>query len=171
MTLTWAETKKVIRETISTVFVNAGFPNPGISMWRWRENFVDVLHFYHGSNSPYFAIDLGCHPRKISSPHLLPWQCVFRSRVHVPDKNLAINGYDFAFTESVDELRQKLVKCTPFILDYSLAWWSKFSTIDNAIDFLVNSSEATLEEVMVARKGSVAYQENLAAVKSLLNAR
>jgi hypothetical protein len=171
MTLTWAETKKVIRELLAPVFVNAGFPNPGVAMWRWRVDFVDVLFFYHRSNSNFFSVELGCHPRNISSPHPEPWNCIFRSRVHVPDISPPIYGDNILFTESVDELRQTLVRSAPFILDYSLMWWSQFSTIENANDLLVNSSDANLNKIGVGIKGSVAYQENLAAVKSLLKAR
>ena len=165
---TWAENKKVIRETICPVFVPAGFANPGISMWRWRESFVDLLHFHNMSNSSYFAIDLGCHPRKVSSPHPGPWDCMFWHRIHYPDKTVFYLGGGFKTADTIEQEREILLGVTPYVLDTALTWWSQFSTIEKAIEFLLEDSEADLEKITPYIKGSVIFNRNLAILQSLI---
>jgi hypothetical protein len=80
------EVKNVIRETISPAFVPFGFTNPGISMWRWREEFVDVLSCYMPSHTSDFHIEVGCQPRKTLRHHSLPWNCIFRRWIAYADK-------------------------------------------------------------------------------------
>jgi hypothetical protein len=166
--LSRAEIKKIIRETICPAFITAGFPNPGISMWRWRETFVDVLHFYIPSNTTDFAIEFGCHPRKIVRPHPLPWHCMFRNRIHYPDKKI-FSGDFLKTAETIEQERKLLIKITPYVFNSALAWWAKFSTVENALDLLLNSSEADLDSIFTPRKGSVAFNQNLAILQSLID--
>jgi hypothetical protein len=160
------EIKRIIRETISPAFVPLGFANPGISMWRWREVFVDVLHFYMPSNTTDFAIEVGCHPRKFVRPHPLPWVCIFRYRIGFTDKN---NRYIYWFEtqDTVEKEREMLLEITPLIRETALSWWSKFSTIEKAIEMLVSSSEAELDQITFPRKGSIAFAKNLAILQYL----
>ena len=160
------EIKRLIRETISPTFVPLGFANPGIPMWRWREAFVDVLHFYMPSNTTDFTIELACHPRKLASPHPLPWDCIFRGRIYYPDKNLC-SGTFFKTQSMIETEREMLIKITPFVHENALEWWSKFSTIEKAIELLANSSESEQEKYGFRPIGSLAYNRNLVLLQSL----
>jgi len=167
------DVKKVIRETISPAFVPFGFANPGISMWRYREEFVDVFHVdmpsYWSDFLPNdFLIDIGCQPRKILRPHPLPYVCIFYNRICCQD----INGRfecSFVVQDTIDKEREMLSKATPFILENALTWWSKFSTIEKAIELLVSSSEADLDHITSPRKGSIVFAKNLTILQNLIS--
>lgn len=170
MTLSRDEVKKIIRETISLAFVPFGFANPGISMWRWREEFVDVLAFYMPSNTSDFAIEVGCQPRKILRPHPLPWHCIFRSRVGYTDKNNRLIRW-FETQDTIDQERKLLLEITATVRDNALSWWSKFSTVENALELLMSSSDTDLDKITTPRKGSIVFAQNLAILQDLITAQ
>jgi hypothetical protein len=82
-------------------------------MWRYREEFVDVLGIYKASNTSDFHIEVGCQPRKILRPHPLPWHCIFRNyRVGYTDKDNHFISW-FETQDTIEKEREMLLEATP----------------------------------------------------------
>lgn len=168
MKLSRDEIKMLIRETIAPTFVPFGFMNPGVSMWRWREEFVDVLHFYMPSNTTDFAIELGFHPRKLSSTHPMPWDSIFRGRIQYLDKSIC-SGTFYKTQNTIEKEREMILIIIPFVQENALAWWSAFSTIEKSLKLILNSGEFEQEKFGFSAKGSLAYVRNVTLLQSLRN--
>jgi hypothetical protein len=165
----WAEVKEAIREIVCPSFLPLGFTNPGISMWRCREQIVDVVHFYYNGNMPGFAIELGCHPRKAKPSMPKPWDCIFRTRISHSDRSICQHTI-FLFAGTIEIQRQILLRLVPEISIKTSAWLSQLDTLSDAIQLITNSSPSELHNLMDAGKGSQAYEENLRLLQSLVSA-
>jgi hypothetical protein len=166
MLLEWDEVRKILIETVCPRLVEIGFINPGKTMWRYRSNFIDVVHFYYYGRMGGYAIELGCHPRKIKPDRPMPWTSIFRTRVLSSDKGLCPGGI-FPFLENIEEQTNLLKRIAPEILDKSINWFSIFTTIPEIISFMQTTGDAELGKIMLARRGSPYYIQSLQLLLSV----
>lgn len=103
-----------------------GFEQPGVSMWRHREGFVDVVHF----RVPwvrYWQVEFGRTPRLPGISQPLPWDCDERS-FSFPILNQKVQK--FAGNEAAQRLI--LVQLTPQLRDAAASWFGQFETPTSA---------------------------------------
>lgn len=117
-TFGWAEIKPLIRELVCPVFVEMGFEQAGVTMWRYREGFVDVVRF----RVPWrfrWQVEFGCTTRKPGVGQPLPWDCEFR---YLPIDSLQ----EFARNEAAQRLI--LARLAPQLRDAATSWFGQFAT-------------------------------------------
>lgn len=160
----WKEAKKAIKVSLGEELVKIGFVNPGYLMYRYREDFIDVILCYYNNYNCFF-IELGCQPRGIRiKNNFKTWDSIFRGRVNLNQRELSIELQD-TFEEQV-----KLIKVlTPQILGYVNEWFSNFADINSAIKAVENiESYDDTRSIMLAGKGSPVYNQLLMDLKGLL---
>ncbi len=165
MPLSWAETKKVIREVCRPALLALGFPNPGISSWRYREHFIDVAWFYYRPGC--FRLDIGCHPRKAAGMNLLPLDCMFRIGSEYPSKDHPF-GQWIPVLETIEEQRELVLSILPKKIEIAGTWLAKFTTLEEAVHLLETLPTEELDQIYWATRFSPAYEESLVLLKALI---
>jgi len=151
----WKEAKKAIKVSLGEELVKIGFVNPAYLMYRYREDFIDVILCYYNNYQPRGI--------RIKN-NFKTWDSIFRGRVNLNQRELSIELQD-TFEEQV-----KLIKVlTPQILGYVNEWFSNFADINSAIKAVENiESYDDTRSIMLAGKGSPVYNQLLMDLKGLL---
>lgn len=155
----WQMAKPVILSAFTPAFLDRGFPDPGMTMWRRRGDFVDVVQLrskYGTACDAYF----GCHPIPPSAIATQPNEssCIFRTSSH----------HEFL-------LPLDLAAMTPFVhrellpavLQVVDTWFRQFSSLEAAALCLENRTY----EVSLCNKHSPWYEEGLAELHRCIRER
>jgi hypothetical protein len=157
----WAEARKIAVRVLGPMFQNLGYKNPGKTMWRYRDKFIDVVQLYVNKYGTSFSIDLGCHPRKDPNLKNNPktWDTEFRGRMS--------ERYDFS-TITVEEFENVLIKNLEEIERQEAEFFEIFDDLENCLKVL-NGELINPESVfLLPNVGSNSYLQKIALIENLI---
>lgn len=152
----WQTAKPLIQAALGSALLRRGFATPGMTMWRRRGEFLDVVQLrskYGLGCHGYF----GCHPADLGEP---PGEssCIFRTSLAGEFRVPA----DVALVSSFIE-RELL----PQVLHVVDTWFPRFASLEAAVFCLENHTD----EVSISNKHSPAYDDALVALHACLRRR
>jgi hypothetical protein len=162
--IAWADVKREIRSVICPQLVQVGFSNPGVTMWRHRESFVDVVSWQKKFDR--FTANLGCHPRALGTGSPAEAECMFRSRV---GSVLGLGDTWWSFSETVEEQRLVLEKLAPLVVRACNEWFGNFDSVGQVIQDL--ETPGLLGSMAGSVKVSGEFKDSLVVLASLSDVR
>ena len=154
--LTWSEVRRLIVASTRDALASRGFNNPGVSTWRFRQDFIDVIEF-RSPRQGILAVEFGCDLRDWCRQNPKPHHCGFR--VHPAYAFDWPSTVSFSFQNSIEEQLCQLNRLRHHLLLAVETWFVHFATVDSALASLQNNVFGTQNEVTMCSTGSVAFQE------------
>lgn len=162
--ISWSEIKIIIREIAGPALASLGFGNPGATMWRHRELFVDVVHF----GSPrhrIFNVEFGCSARSSQVRHPKPWETTFRTSLQDAIGREGAGWVYFAGT--LAEQRRDITALTPLVIKGVSRWFAKFDDVASAREAVEGSQMFGPDAIGVGDRESARHSEALLALEQV----
>ncbi|HEY1016072.1 MAG TPA: hypothetical protein VGE07_25405 [Herpetosiphonaceae bacterium] len=141
--LPWRVVKPLLRATLGTALLAAGFPNPGVRMWRYRPHFIDVVEA-RLLDQRRWTIDLGCAPRLPGVSPRMARSCLFHTMIpSVLDSALRppLGGWPIAST--VADQERQLAALTPALVSGIERWFAQFRSVADVRQALAHPPATT----------------------------
>lgn len=152
--VTWSEIRGMIVERVRQTFPLRGFKNPGVTTWRYRPDFIDVIQF-RCTGQGYFSVEFGCDIRQGSRQNPRPQHCAFR--VHPSYAFGWHQAVSFAFQDSQREQQTQIEQILNRVHESAEFWFHNFQTLDVALRSLQHNQSGTPRHVTVCSPGSIAF--------------
>jgi hypothetical protein len=129
--LRWHEVKPLLAPAVSPALEELGFVHPGRTMWRIRQDFVDVVELRSDREGRALLVEFGCALRATARHQPTPDVCDFRT-----SPRFGLGFERLTFCASAEAQREQLRTLAPLIRDHAAQWFMRLDSFASALEAL-----------------------------------
>jgi len=161
--LTWNEVRILLAQHVAPSVSELGFGQPGKTMRRYRNDFVDIIDFRCGKWNDRFIISFGCGVRKYIKNNPKPWDCAF----YIQPSNAWPNRL-LKFQETTGDQILAFKDLNLLLINEAEKWFDHFSSPKKALESARKNKPDRDNHVGLYKIPSPAYDELETQIKSII---
>ena len=135
----WQTAKPIIRDLVRNVVTPTGFAGPGLTMHRYRSDFVDMIHFSTSTGND-IVLSVGCDPRNLMKG-VTP--ASKNACLLTPAEIFWCQGTnEYAISNNAEAIRDVVTSCVlPQLQELLDNWFPLFADLDRTIHLISQPNE------------------------------